>query len=107
VPALADVQARIRRAIVDKQAGAVLPLVRGGADPALRLQIYQRHYDASLVAQLLGRFPTLVWLLGGAFTTAAALAFIRTRLPAAPCLAEYGEAFPGFVAGLPGATRLP
>lgn len=107
MPALAEIQARVRRAIVEKDRDAVIPLLVGVPSPSQRLEIYQRHYDASLVTQLLGRFPTIVWLVGSAFVTGAAQAFIRAHLPRAPCLAEYGEDFPGFMAALPGTERVP
>jgi hypothetical protein len=107
VPALADLQARVRRAVVDGDGASIASFLAGAPSPSRRLAIYQRHYDASLVTQLLGRFPTVVWLAGSGFVTDAARAFIRAHPPAAPCLAEYGEDFPGFLAGLPGAGRVP
>ena len=107
MPLLAETQTAIRGAIIDKDAAAVLPRLTGGSDPTYRLSIHQRHYTASLVEALRRRFPTLDWLVGSAFFNAAAIAFVRRSPPRAPCLAEYGEDFPQFLAGRSGAQRLP
>jgi hypothetical protein len=107
MPSLAEIQMRLRGAVVDGEAAAILPFLIGGANPARRLSIYRRHYDASLVGQILGRYPTVVWLVGRGFATAAAKNFVRRHPPAAPCLAEYGEDFPAFIAGLRGAEDVP
>jgi hypothetical protein len=97
----------MRAAIVSGGASAIAATLVGGRDPHKRLAIHARHFEASLAAALVGRFPALVWLTGSAFVTEAARAFVHRHPPTAPCIAEYGEDFPGFLAQRPGAERLP
>ena len=52
------------------------------------------------------RFPATTWLVGAGLVTDAARAFVVAHPPSRPCLAEYGSAFPKFLAGQPGATDL-
>ncbi len=107
MPALAEVQRRIRNALVVGGGEHTLPLLRGGCHPERRLAIHQRHYETSLVEVLLTKFPACSWLLGGSLVIEAARAFVRERPPTAPCIAEYGEDFPGFLAGRREALRFP
>ena len=107
MPPLADTQAAIRGAVIDKDAAAILPRLTGGSDPTYRLSIHQRHYEASLLRVLRGRFPAIEWLVGGPFMIAAASAFVRQHPPMKPCLAEYGADFPRFLAGQPGSEQMP
>jgi Putative DNA-binding domain len=83
---------------VSGESAAVVPLLVGGAQPIRRLVVHQRHYRASLVTTLLDRFPGLSWLVGGKAMSEAAEAYVRAHPPSAPCLAEYGDRFPAFVA---------
>jgi hypothetical protein len=71
------------------------------------LAIHQRHYRASLVTALLSTFPACVWLVGEPLLGEAAAAFVRAFPPAAPCIAEYGEGFPQFLANHSAAIELP
>ncbi len=98
MPPLAEVQARLRDAVVLGAASAVLPLIVGGKNPAARLAVHRRHYEASLVAAVLRRFPGVTWLIGEPFVSAAARDFVRRHPPTAPCIAEYAEGFPDFLA---------
>jgi hypothetical protein len=107
VPALADVQRRIRNALVEGSGEHALPLLLGGRHPGRRLAIHQRHYEASLVEALVGKFPACIWLVGGALVTEAARAFARAHPPTAPCIAEYGAGFPEFLARRREALRFP
>jgi hypothetical protein len=104
---LADLQGRVRQAVVRGDASAIAPLLIGGRDPRRRLAVHSRHYHASLATALLDRFPAASWLAGSALVTAAARAFVAAHPPSRPCLAEYGEAFPAFLAAQPGASGLP
>jgi Putative DNA-binding domain len=104
---LADLQGRVRRAVVLGDAAALIPLLVGGRDPQKRLDIHRRQYETSLVTALLDRFPATIWLVGSVFVTEAARRFVRERPPSRPCIAEYGEDFPGFLSALPGASGLP
>jgi hypothetical protein len=98
VPALIEVQQYIRDVVLGGSADPMVSLLVGGALPARRLGIHQRHYQASLADALLGKFPACVWLLGSPLVAEAARAFVRSHPPAAPCIAEYGAAFPEFLA---------
>jgi len=44
-----------------------------------------------------------VWLVGSEFVKTAAQLFVRHCPPTRPCIAEYGEEFPAFMAAQPGA----
>ena len=103
---LTDVQARVRTAVVTGDPSLVRALLFGGMEPSRRFGIHQRHYETSLVNALLARYPATIWLVGSDLVTAAARAFVRARPPRKPCIAEYGEDFPHFLARSPGATDL-
>ena len=107
MPALADIQAGIRDALVHGNSAAITPFLSGGLEPARRLAIHQRHYEASLSRVLLDRFPATVWLVGSELVSNAAQGFIRVHPPARPCMAEYGEEFPAHLGAHPGAATLP
>src|SRR5437867_5740600 len=107
MPSLLEIQRAMRDAVVADAAGALLPFLAGGRDPAARLAIHCHHYHASLTRALLEKFPAVTWLTGERFATAAAQAFARAHPPVAPCIAEYGADYPAFLASRPGAERLP
>jgi hypothetical protein len=104
---LAETQARVRRAVVAGDPAGIVPMLVGGRDPARRVEIHQRNYETSLVNALLGKFPTTGWLVGSGFLTQAAREFIRVHPPRVPCIAEYGEEFPGYLETRPHADRVP
>ena len=105
MPSLADTQIRLRSALVEGDASAIAPMLVGGRDPLKRLGIHVRHYETSLVEALTRRFPALVWLVGRAPVDAAAREFVHRHPPTAPCIAEYGEEFPAFLAERVGRPR--
>ena len=107
MPPLAETQARVRRAVVAGDPAGIVPMLVGGRDPARRVEIHQRNYETSLVNALLGKFPTTGWLVGSGFLTQAAREFIRVHPPRVPCIAEYGEEFPGYLETRPHADRVP
>jgi hypothetical protein len=107
VPSLAEMQLRIRRAVVDGDAAGIAPLLVGGRDSRRRLAIHQRHYRSSLVAAIRTKFPATTWLLGTPLLDEAARQFVRQQPPAAPCIAEYGEEFPRFLSTYSCAARVP
>lgn len=74
--------------------------------PERRLAIHRNHYRISLTDALAATFPVLRQVVGDGIFTRAAAAFIRLQPPASPCLHEYGQAFPAFLAGFgPAAGR--
>ena len=107
MPALADIQAAVRDALVRGDRNALAPILSGGACPEHRLAIHQRHYAASLTLALLDRFPATAWLVGSELVEDAARSFVRDQPPSKPCLAEYGESFPRHLGEHPAARSLP
>ena len=107
MPALAETQAQLHRAIGGGDPVAALALLAGRFDPALRLDIYRHHHRESLTRHVIGRFPTIQWLLGAERMLVLARAFIAVHPPTAPCMAEYGGAFPGFLGQAEDALRHP
>ena len=103
---LAEVQSHFRNALIDGEVAQIAPMLVGGLDPEKRLTIHQRNYETSLVDALLVKFPATGWLIGTPFLTAAACRFVHEHPPQAPCIAEYGSAFPDFLSTHPGAERL-
>ena len=104
---LRELQAIVRRAVVSGDDAAIASLLVGGGDSRRRLAIHHRHYQASLVNALLEKFPATVRLTGSAFLAEAARRFVAAHPPDRPCIAEYGEKFPAFLAAFPNAAHLP
>jgi len=104
---LAEIQSHFRKAVVDGDTGSVATMLIGGYDPEKRLTVHQRNYLTGLVDSLLVKFPATAWLIGTPFVTEAAKHFAREHPPQAPCIAEYGAAFPDFLAQSAGVKRLP
>jgi hypothetical protein len=104
---LADVQARIRDAVVNGNDEAMAPVLVGGTRPERRLAVHRRHYAASLTRALVERFPATVWLVGSELVTHAATSFIHEHPPSRPCIAEYGDCFPRYLGAHPAALSLP
>lgn len=102
---LAELQEQIRNAVVDGTTPASELLV-GGHDPLKRLAVHQRHFEASLANAVIGRFQATAWLIGPARLEAAAGDFVHVHPPTAPCIAEYGQQFPAFLAGWPATASL-
>jgi hypothetical protein len=103
MPSLAEIQRRVARAVLADEIEALAPLLVGGVAPGKRLEIHRRHYETSLAAALLQKFPATAWLVGAHVLEAAARAYALMSPPAAPCIAEYGAGFPAFVARRVGA----
>jgi hypothetical protein len=106
MPALPDLQKSVRDILIGGDATDLESVLAGGREPRRRLAIHRRHYQGSLITALLDRFPATVWLVGSPFVTDAAREFVRVQPPSRPCLAEYGEDFPGFLATRPGAAEM-
>ncbi|NOT25054.1 MAG: DUF2063 domain-containing protein [Acidobacteria bacterium] len=100
---LADVQRRVRDAVVTGDAAIAASLFVGGGNAAQRLAIHLRHYRSSLTRAVMNRFPATGWLVGTRLLEEAARQFVRECPPSAPCIAEYGQGFPQFLGAWPGA----
>jgi len=103
---LLKLQRQVRAAVLSGDFSPSTPLA-GGHHPDRRLAIHTRHYEASLVKALLARFPGTVWLVGSSFVIEAARHFVRLHPPTRPCIAEYGDEFPGFLETCPGVDAVP
>jgi hypothetical protein len=104
---LADLQERVARTMTTgEHAPVAVPLV-GGADPSRRLSIHVRHYEASLTAALSDKFGACAWLAGKDLVSAAARAYVHACPLHQPCIADYGEDFPQFLANWNHARTLP
>jgi hypothetical protein len=98
VHSLADLQTGVRRALTSGEVTSLSSLLVGGERPLGRLSIHRRHFETSLVTAILEKFPATVWLIGSEAVTYAARAFVCAHPPTRPCIAEYGSAFPVFLA---------
>jgi hypothetical protein len=103
---LADLQSDVATAVIEGTVPASSGLHTGGDNTTRRFAIHSRHYTTSLARSLVERFAATVWLTGSEFVTDAATGFCREHPPTRPCLAEYGDGFPAYLAACAG-TRLP
>ena len=104
---LADAQRRFARAMTTGDGTQIVNELRSGADVGARLSIHVRHYAASLATAICDKFPGLAWLVGDSALRDAAIAYARLHPPLQPCIAEYGQSFPQFLAQRVGAAHLP
>jgi hypothetical protein len=95
---LADLQSGVARAMTTGEREPVVARLVGGAHPGKRLDIHLRHYEASLTAALRDKFAACAWLAGADVMNAAARAYVHAHPPMQPCIAEYAEEFPRFLA---------
>lgn len=72
-----------------------------------RMAIHARTFRASLVAALAAAFPAVQRLTGEGFFGFAAAQFIAAAPPTSPIVAQYGAAFPEFLADFAPASSLP
>jgi hypothetical protein len=97
---LGELQAAFGRALLGEGAAALG--VRGdGLDPDARLRIYRHQVLSSLTDALRATYPVVCRLVDARFFAYGADAYIRTDPPAGPCLFEYGDSFPEFLAVFP------
>jgi len=102
VPALAELQAAIRDALLGGDSVTVASHVFGDElDAEARLRIYQHHVTTTLTAVLESTFPVVRRLVDARFFAYAADSYIRQHPPSQPCLAEYGAPLPAFLAAFP------
>lgn len=109
MPTLAETQLRFRDAVVQgntQQVRSLQSLLLGGRNPEKRLIVHQRNYRTSLAEALLVKFPATGWLLGTPLLAEAVTRFIGEHPPQAPCVAEYGAAFPDFLLQCPEAAAM-
>lgn len=102
---LRDLQTVLRRALLEEDFGASYALgaeIADGDFPAReRLAVHRNNIFASLTDALRETFPVTCRLVDERFFSYAAHEFIAAHPPRRPSLAEYGGAFPDFLAGFP------
>jgi hypothetical protein len=82
--------------------GTLAPLVRGdGLSADARLRLYRHHVLSTLTDALRSAYPVVARLVGDGFLAYAADRYVRAHPPSGPCLFEYGESFPPFLASFP------
>jgi hypothetical protein len=105
---LRDVQDGVRRAVLGSSRPDIIAAILGEETEAeARLNIHRHHVIYTLTEALRANFPVVCRVVDPRFFAYAADAFIRSNPPTAPCLAEYGEAFPDFLASFEPARGLP
>ncbi len=72
-----------------------------------RFAVYRNNVAASLIEALGARFPVVKRLVGDAFFSAMAHAFVLREPPFSPLLIHYGETFAAFIAEFDEAKPLP
>jgi hypothetical protein len=107
MPSLADIQAAVARAVVGGWIEPFPAKLVGGTDPDRRLSIHRRHYETSLVTALRQKLPATSWLAGQDLVAAGARAYVSLHPPRTPCIADYGDDFPAFLADFDRAARIP
>lgn len=86
--------------------GAAAPAGLDTADRA-RFRVYRNNVVVGLRDALASAYPVVRRLVGDAFFTATARAFLRDHLPRSRSLALFGEDFPAFLAAFPPAGSVP
>jgi hypothetical protein len=82
--------------------GALAALVRADRLSAdARLRIYRHHVLTTLSDALRSAYPVVTRLVGDGFFAYAADRYVRVHPPGGPCLFEYGDSFPAFLASFP------
>ncbi|HKW93711.1 MAG TPA: DNA-binding domain-containing protein [Methylomirabilota bacterium] len=105
---LRELQWDLRAAVLGGDpAPAAAAVLDDGLTAAARLQIYRNHALTTLTGVLQAAFPVVCRLVDERFFGYAADQYIRTDPPSGPCLFEYGESFPAFLAEFPPCRTLP
>jgi hypothetical protein len=106
MPAWRDVQTAFGAAMLGEdpagpEAALALLVCADGLSTGARLRIYRHHVLTTLTDVLRSAYPVVARLVGDGFFAYAADRYVRTHPPAGPCLFEYGDALPGFLAIFP------
>ena len=107
MPDLEQLQRLMCSAIGGWHEPELLALIEGGGlQPEARLRIYRNHLLLTLTEALKATFPVVCRLVDERFFCYAAHEYIAENLPSRPCLVEYGESFPDFLATFPACREL-
>ncbi|HKW52962.1 MAG TPA: DNA-binding domain-containing protein, partial [Stellaceae bacterium] len=102
MPALHEVQAAVRRALIDDDDGAIDALIAAdGMSAAHRVAVHRNNLRISLTDVLRDTFPAVCRLVDERFFAYAAHEFLTAAPPRRACLAEYGAGFADFLAVFP------
>ena len=100
--ALRELQAAIGAAMLGGDASAAgREIEPDGLAPEARLEIYRHHVLTTLTSALEATFPVICRLVDRRFFAYAADSYLRAHPPTGPCLFEYGDSFPDFLAAFP------
>ena len=100
MPALRELQAAFRRALLEDDAAALRALVaEDGLAAEERLGVHRNNVFASLTDVLRQTFPAVCRLVDERFFAYAAHEFVRRHPPERAALADYGARFADFLAG--------
>jgi hypothetical protein len=97
VPTLLEIQAAMRRDLLDNGHATVAATLGDALAPADRLTIYRNTSRTALTNALRLNFPAVQRLVGEDFFAAAADTFITREPPQTAWLDLYGESFPEFL----------
>ena len=104
---LRELQAAIGAAMLGGNTGAAVREIEpDGLAPEARLEIYRHHVLTTLTSALEATFPVICRLVDRRFFAYAADTYLRAHPPTGPCLFEYGESFPDFLAAFPPCREL-
>lgn len=103
---LRKTQDRMAKAILEGKGGTE-GVLADGLDPDRRVEIYRNHFRATLNEALAATFPVTAKLVGAGFFLYMTAAFTAAHPPHGACVSEYGEEFPGFIAGFAPAASVP
>jgi len=107
MPSLRDLERDFARALLGEADGAVVASILGdGLSPAARLGVYRNHVFSTLTDALEATYPVVCRLVDPRFFAYAVDRYIRACPPAGPCLFEYGESLPEFLAAFPPCRHL-
>lgn len=105
---LRDVQCGVRMAVLGHGRPEIIAAILGEeAEAEARLRVHRHNVLSSLTEALKANFPVVCRVVDERFFAFAADTFIRAHPPTAPCLAEYGAAFPDFLRAFEPARGLP
>lgn len=105
---LAELQSAMRDVSLGGDANRLAgTIVSDGFSHAERLNIHRNNTTILLTDALAATFAVVVKLVGEDFFDAVTRLYVRAHPPQTPCLFEYGEDFPDFLASLPAAAELP
>ena len=105
---LRELQSGFRAAVLAGDESGIAPeIADDGLGVSARLAVYRHHVFTSLTAVLEATYPVVTRLVDRRFFGWLADGYIRAHPPAGPCLFEYGERLPDFLAAFPACAHLP